>query len=132
MLMSAELKGFVTWLIYFLDLLWVRYNCAKFHHCRICVTSFREGGLFGPPPHPWAAPKKPNLNRVNADIDIASCNEGANHVQTFSFQYSRLLLQFPSLASWGSRNFWPFFSGFAKSFLDIFKRLFSCLAYKIS
>ena len=30
----------------FLDLPWVRYNCAKFHHCRICVTDFREGGLI--------------------------------------------------------------------------------------
>ena len=51
MLMSAELKGCVTWFICFLDLLWVRYNCAKFHQCRC--------------PHPWAAPKKPILNRVN-------------------------------------------------------------------
>ena len=46
MLMSAELKENVTWFIYFLDLLWVRYNCAKFHHCRICVTDFRDGGPF--------------------------------------------------------------------------------------
>ena len=50
MLMSAELKGCATWFIYFLDLLWVRYNCVKFHHCRICVTDFKEGGLFGPYP----------------------------------------------------------------------------------
>ena len=65
MLMSAELKGCVTWFTYLLDLLWVRYNCAKFHHCRICVTDFREGGPFCPPsPHPWAAPKRPILNRV--------------------------------------------------------------------
>ena len=21
----------------------VRYNCAKFHHCRICMTEFMEG-----------------------------------------------------------------------------------------
>ena len=27
----------------FLDLLYVSCNCAKFHHCRICVTDFREG-----------------------------------------------------------------------------------------
>ena len=57
-------RGCVTWFIYFLDLLWVRYNCAKFHHCSICVTDFREVGAFLPPPHPWAAPKKPILNRV--------------------------------------------------------------------
>ena len=38
----------------------LRCNCAKFHHCRIYVTDFREGA-FSPPPHPWAAPKKPIL-----------------------------------------------------------------------
>ena len=62
MVMSPEIKGCVTWFIYFLDLLWGRYNCAKFHHCTICGTDFREGGAFLPPPlHPWAAPKKPIL-----------------------------------------------------------------------
>ena len=30
--MSAELKGFITWFIYFLNLLYVRYNYVKFHH----------------------------------------------------------------------------------------------------
>ena len=38
-------------------------NCTKFHHCRISVTDFREGGIFGSP-HPWAFPKMPILNRV--------------------------------------------------------------------
>ena len=42
----------------------VRYNCAKFHYCRICATDFSEGGLFAPP-HPRAARKKPILYRVN-------------------------------------------------------------------
>ena len=68
MLMSAELKGCVTWFIYFLDLLWVRYNCAKFHHCRICVTDFREGGNFWPPPpirkQPWKNPSWIGLDFV--------------------------------------------------------------------
>ena len=41
-------KACVTWFIYFLNLLKIRYNCAKFYHCRICVTDFREGGLFAP------------------------------------------------------------------------------------
>ena len=41
---SAELKGCVTCFIYVLGLLKVRYNCAKFHLCRICVTDVREGG----------------------------------------------------------------------------------------
>ena len=49
MLMSTEIKECVTWFIYFLDLLQVRYNFAKFHHCRISVTGFREWCLFGPP-----------------------------------------------------------------------------------
>ena len=26
------------WFIHFLDLLWARYNCAKFHHSRKCVN----------------------------------------------------------------------------------------------
>ena len=44
MLMSAELKVCVTWFIHFMDLPLVRYNCAKFHHCRICVPDFRKAG----------------------------------------------------------------------------------------
>ena len=51
-LMSAKLKRCVTWFIYFLDPFWVRYNWAKFHHCRICVTDFRERRLFAPPASP--------------------------------------------------------------------------------
>ena len=40
-LMSVEIKGCITWFICFFDLLQLRYNCAKFHHCRICVKDFR-------------------------------------------------------------------------------------------
>ena len=43
-LMSVKLMGCVMWFIYFLDLLRVRYNCAKFHHCKICLTDFKEEG----------------------------------------------------------------------------------------
>ena len=39
-------------------------NCVKFHHCRIRVTDFKEEVSFWYP-HPWAAPKKPILTRVN-------------------------------------------------------------------
>ena len=60
MLMSEELKGCITWFTYFFNLLWVRYNCAKFHHCRICVTDFREGGLVAPPPS-MSSPEKARL-----------------------------------------------------------------------
>ena len=49
-LMSAKLKGCVTSFVYFLSLLLVRYNCAKFHHFRICVTYFRENRAFLPSP----------------------------------------------------------------------------------
>ena len=45
MLMSAEVRGCITWFMH--DLFFhVKYNCAKFHHCRICVTDFREGWSF--------------------------------------------------------------------------------------
>ena len=39
----------------------VGYDYVKFHHCRICEADFREGA---PPFDPWAAPKRPILNRV--------------------------------------------------------------------
>ena len=57
MLMPAELKWWVTWFMHFLDFLWIRYKCAKRHHCRICKAYFKEGSLFGAP-NPWAASKK--------------------------------------------------------------------------
>ena len=46
MLLSAELKECITWFIYFLGLFPLRYNCAKFHYCRICATDFKERGPF--------------------------------------------------------------------------------------
>ena len=49
-LMPGEINGCVTRFIYFLDVLWVRYNCAKFHHCRICVTNYLGRGIFAPYP----------------------------------------------------------------------------------
>ena len=56
----------VTWFMYFLDLLQVRYNCAKFHQCTICVTDFRERGPFAPPsPQFVSTPKRSILNRIN-------------------------------------------------------------------
>ena len=80
MLMSAELKGCVTWFMHFLGLLWVRYNGAKFHQCKICVTDFREWRPFWSPPHSWAAPKRPILNRVN-NIIIPNNNVSAFFIQ---------------------------------------------------
>ena len=49
MLMSAELEGCVTWFMYFLDLLYLRYKCDKFNNCRIIVNDCREGRIFRPP-----------------------------------------------------------------------------------
>ena len=46
MLMSAEFKGCVASFLHFWDLLYVRYNYAKVHQCRISVTDFRDGGAF--------------------------------------------------------------------------------------
>ena len=46
MVMSAELKRFITWFICFLDLHLVRYNYVKFHHYRppplICEESRKD------------------------------------------------------------------------------------------
>ena len=66
MLMSAEPKGYVMWFVQFLEILQVRYNCAKFHYCRICVRDFREGGLFDPHPS-VSSSQKAILNRVKVD-----------------------------------------------------------------
>ena len=50
-------------------------NCAKVHHCRICVRDFRERGreLFGPS-HPWAALEMPILNTVKVDLSNHATN----------------------------------------------------------
>ena len=99
-LMSAELKGFVTWFIYFLDLLWVRHNCAKFHYCRICVTDSRRGWGAFCPPHPWAVAKKPILNRVNVNkdepvlfplsIETSKCSSGSCNNINYPYAKTRV------------------------------------------
>ena len=62
--MSAELKRCVMWFMHFFDLQ-VRYsgkyNCAKFHQCRIFVTDFREGERFLPSPISEQPQKGPSL-----------------------------------------------------------------------
>ena len=53
----------------FADLQWNTGDVSRTHY-RICVTNFRESGEGGGAKgHPWAAPKKPILNRVNAKIN---------------------------------------------------------------
>ena len=59
---------------FFWDLPLVKYNCAKFHHCRICVADFRKG-VPKRPPHPWAAPKTPILNRVKCRTNFCGFSE---------------------------------------------------------
>ena len=46
----------------------IRYNCAKFHHCKICVTDFIEGDLFDPLPNCeqlLTGPSRSLLNYIN-------------------------------------------------------------------
>ena len=38
------------------------------------MTIFREGGFLPSPRHPWAAPKRPILNRVNLWQIWSNCN----------------------------------------------------------
>ena len=77
MLMSVELKECVTWFIYFWDLLYVIYNCAKFQYCRISVADFKEGSLFCTPlpPPSVTAPKRPILNKVKRRYLATTCAE---------------------------------------------------------
>ena len=44
-----------SWFIYFLDLLYIRHNCAKFHYYRICMADFTEGAA---PPTSVSSPEK--------------------------------------------------------------------------
>ena len=85
MLMSAELNGCVTWFIYFVDLLWIRYDCTKFHHCGICATDFMEGGPFCPPPfireQPWKSPSWIVL--TNKESENSSINKQFFCLYTF-------------------------------------------------
>ena len=57
MLMPAELKGCVTWFIYFLDYLWVRYNYTNFIIVGY-VTDFRKGAFLPPPSPLHVQPRK--------------------------------------------------------------------------
>ena len=60
-----------------MDLLWIRYNCANFHHCIICVTDFREkGGLFGTPPSSFIPhPLHPSFKKVITN----ACSKSSNY-----------------------------------------------------
>ena len=69
MLMSAELKGCVTWFIYFLDLLRVNYNCANFHYCIYVWQVLGRGSFLPHPlPQPWAVPPKSILRHRWTDF----------------------------------------------------------------
>ena len=54
----------------FLDLLYVRCNCAKFYHSRICATDFKEAGGGGGTfwlPLSVSSLKRPMLNSTNVN-----------------------------------------------------------------
>ena len=89
MVMSPEIKGCVTWFIYFLDLLWVRYNCAKFHHCRICATYFRERGYFCPSTPPFLPTIRQQPRKIPSWIGLKSSSkkESKDWKIIFSFHY---------------------------------------------
>ena len=108
MLISAEFKGCVTWFIYFSSLFKVRYNCSNFHHCRMCVTNFRNGTFLSP--YPWAAPKMPILNRVNATFPLKSSTFDEN-AESWS----------PTLTKNGPhyRYFLKKFSNILRSYFDV-------------
>ena len=93
MVMSGEIKGCATWFRYFLGLLWVRYNCVRFHHCRICVTYFKERGPFCSP-HPWAFPKTPILNRVKVKDGNKDKN---NKLMSFRINDEKLLQKYKTI-----------------------------------
>ena len=85
-LISAEPKVCVTWFMYFLNHLLLRYECAKFHHYMMYVTDFLGRGwpfCHSPPSHPWAAPKRPILNRVKRSPENSEANlRSASHLPT--------------------------------------------------
>ena len=64
-MISGEKRGMSGDLHTYVDYLLVRYNCAMFHDCRICVTDLREGDLFTLL-YPSAAPKRPiNMFKIS-------------------------------------------------------------------
>ena len=73
---ASRTQGTCSVIYMFLDLLQVSYNCAKFHHCRICVAVSMEGGLSpdGPPPTSSVSKprKRPILNRVKTYTPVGS------------------------------------------------------------
>ena len=101
MLMWAEFVGCVTWFICFLDLLYVRYNCAQFYHCRICVTEFRERAILRPPspireqPQKvpfWIGAKKQDITKYHNETfqnkrhQTKRCYSGHKNVVNFYMQ----------------------------------------------
>ena len=93
MLVSDELKRCVTWFIFFMDLLWVRHNSAKFHYCKICVIDFKEWETFLLPHNLWAATKRLILNKVKRLLQIKT------NMTFFSQTYKEFLHCFHSFCS---------------------------------
>ena len=58
MLMSAELKGIVTWFIYSLDFHYIRYNLPSFIIVGYVWQILGTGSFLHPPIHDQPHPKK--------------------------------------------------------------------------
>ena len=52
----------------FLDLLWMMYNCTKFHHCELYATDFLVEGLLAPPPHTGCESKPKKLQNATKSL----------------------------------------------------------------
>ena len=68
----------------FLYLLWGRYNCAKFHHCRICVTDFREGVPFCPPPPPIREQRRKSPSWIGLRLHLHINNKNIHQRKTWN------------------------------------------------
>ena len=111
MLISGEL-------IYFLDLLQGRYRCTKFHHCRICVTDFREGD------HPKAARKDRSWIGLNY---LFSIRWSVSYDKSYSYlnKYESFL---SVLSIYVSPTYWPYYSLLPITTFHLFLVKSSCIA----
>ena len=59
------------------------------HHCRKCVTDFWRGAFRAP--HPWAAPKRPILNRVKDFFN--KCDQIGSFLMIWSHLLKKFLIE---------------------------------------
>ena len=83
--------------------------CAKFHHCRICVTDFNVGPFWSL--YPWAAPKSPILNTVKnckrvmqfffSTVAACNLNKKGLHKRFFPVKFVKLFRTVFNIATFG-------------------------------